>query len=80
MIDRCFTGTSIFARFIRILNRPCRFVDGGGMAVFQAAKAFELFTGVAPDAERMLERFRSEFDQPPTSPGRLKGPSGPPAA
>ena len=42
----------------------CRVVDGGGMAVFQAAKAFELFTGVTPDAERMLERFRSEFDQP----------------
>jgi shikimate dehydrogenase len=36
----------------------CRVVDGGGMAVFQAAKAFELFTGVAPDAERMLARFR----------------------
>ncbi len=39
----------------------CRVVDGGGMAVFQAAKAFELFTGVAPNAERMLERFRSQF-------------------
>ena len=38
----------------------CRTVDGGGMAVFQAAKAFELFTGVAPDMERMLGRFRSE--------------------
>lgn len=39
----------------------CRTVDGGGMAVFQAARAFELFTGVAPDAERMLERFRSDL-------------------
>ena len=39
----------------------CRVVDGGGMAVFQAAKAFELFTGVAPDAERMLQRFRAEL-------------------
>lgn len=38
----------------------CRTVDGGGMAVFQAARAFELFTGVAPDAERMLQRFRTE--------------------
>lgn len=39
----------------------CRTVDGGGMAVFQAAKAFELFTGVTPDAERMLHRFRAEL-------------------
>jgi shikimate dehydrogenase len=38
-----------------------RVVDGGGMAVFQAAKAFELFTGAAPDPERMLARFRREF-------------------
>jgi shikimate dehydrogenase len=38
-----------------------RVVDGGGMAVFQAAKAFEYFTGVTPDAERMLEHFRREF-------------------
>jgi shikimate dehydrogenase len=35
----------------------CRTVDGGGMAVFQAAEAFRLFTGVAPDTARMLERF-----------------------
>jgi shikimate dehydrogenase len=35
----------------------CRTVDGGGMAVFQAAEAFRLFTGVTPDAGRMLERF-----------------------
>jgi shikimate dehydrogenase len=32
-------------------------VDGGGMAVFQAARAFELFTGIAPDQERMLRSF-----------------------
>jgi shikimate dehydrogenase len=38
----------------------CRTIDGGGMAVFQAARAFELFTGAAPDAERMLRRFRAE--------------------
>ena len=37
----------------------CRTVDGGGMVVFQAAEAFRLFTGVRPDARRMLERFRS---------------------
>lgn len=32
----------------------CRTLDGGGMAVFQAAHAFRLFTGREPDAERML--------------------------
>ena len=39
--------------------RGCRTVDGGGMAVFQAAGAFRLFTGLEPDAERMLRHFRS---------------------
>ena len=29
------------------------------MAVFQAVKAFELFSGVTPDAQRMLEHFQS---------------------
>ena len=43
----------------------CRTVDGGGMAVFQAARAFELFTGVTPDAERMLARFRDERTDAP---------------
>jgi shikimate dehydrogenase len=37
----------------------CRTLDGGGMAVFQAVEAFRLFTGVTPDAERMLRHFRS---------------------
>jgi shikimate dehydrogenase len=35
----------------------CRTLDGGGMAVFQAALSFELFTGVRPDRERMLRHF-----------------------
>jgi shikimate dehydrogenase len=35
----------------------CRTLDGGGMAVFQAAGSFELFTGVEPDRERMLRHF-----------------------
>ena len=35
----------------------CRTLDGGGMAVFQAADSFELFTGVQPDRERMLRHF-----------------------
>jgi shikimate dehydrogenase len=37
----------------------CRTVDGGGMAVFQAAESFRLFTGIQPDANRMLRWFRS---------------------
>ncbi|MFW9269801.1 shikimate dehydrogenase [Pseudomonas sp. NR3] len=37
----------------------CRTLDGGTMAVFQAVKAFELFSGVAPDAGRMLAHFQS---------------------
>jgi shikimate dehydrogenase len=35
----------------------CQTLDGGGMAVFQAALSFELFTGVHPDRERMLRHF-----------------------
>jgi shikimate dehydrogenase len=35
----------------------CRTLDGGGMAVFQAALSFELFTGVRADRERMLRHF-----------------------
>ncbi len=35
----------------------CRTLDGGGMAVFQAVRAFELFTGRAPDAARMRRHF-----------------------
>ena len=37
----------------------CRTLDGSGMVVFQAAEAFRLFTGVAPDYERMLRCFAS---------------------
>lgn len=37
----------------------CRTLDGGNMAVFQAVKAFELFSGVVADAQRMLEHFQS---------------------
>ena len=35
----------------------CRTLDGGGMAVWQAVEAFRLFTGIAPDAGRMLRHF-----------------------
>lgn len=39
--------------------RCCRTLDGGGMVVYQAARCFELFSGVKPDAERMLASFLS---------------------
>jgi shikimate dehydrogenase len=35
----------------------CRTLDGGGMAVFQAADSFELFTGLEPDRDRMMRHF-----------------------
>ncbi|MBF7143934.1 MULTISPECIES: shikimate dehydrogenase [Pseudomonas] len=37
----------------------CRTLDGSTMAVFQAVKAFELFTGLQADAERMSAHFHS---------------------
>lgn len=42
-------------------ERGCRTLDGGGMAVFQAADAMALFTGVEPDRERMLAHL-AEMD------------------
>ncbi len=44
--------------------RGCRVLDGGGMAVFQAVDSFRLFTGVEPDAERMLGAFATLVDAP----------------
>ena len=37
--------------------KGCRTLHGGGMAVFQAAEAFRLFTGLQADAERMSRHF-----------------------
>jgi shikimate dehydrogenase len=43
---------------LRTANRNgCRTLNGSGMAVFQAVDAFRLFTGIQPDAERMLRSF-----------------------
>jgi shikimate dehydrogenase len=39
----------------------CRTLDGGGMAVFQAALAFKLFFEVEPDIPRMLRRFHARL-------------------
>ena len=40
-------------------NLGCRTMAGTGMAVYQAVQAFELFTGIAPDRERMIDHFRA---------------------
>tara|TARA_R110002020_G_scaffold176756_15_gene369278 strand:+ start:2443 stop:3255 length:813 start_codon:yes stop_codon:yes gene_type:complete len=39
-------------------SRGCRTISGEGMAVYQAVRAFELFTGHAADAGRMRATFR----------------------
>ncbi len=38
-------------------EQGCRTLDGGGMAVLQAVQAFRLFTGLAPEADRMSRHF-----------------------
>ena len=40
-------------------RRGCRTMPGSGMAIFQAVKAFELFTGIAPDPKTMAQHFES---------------------
>jgi shikimate dehydrogenase len=42
----------------------CRTLSGEGMAVFQAVRAFELFTGIQPDLDRMKAAFAA-FDRVP---------------
>jgi len=37
----------------------CRVANGGGMAIFQAAEGFELFTGHAPDIAQMVSTFQA---------------------
>ena len=37
----------------------CRALDGSGMTIYQAVRAFELFTGIVPDAGRMARHFAS---------------------
>jgi shikimate dehydrogenase len=45
-------------------QRGCRTLDGEGMAVHQAARAFELFTGIQPDVDRMRAAFAAFGDTP----------------
>lgn len=42
--------------------KGCRVLDGGGMAVHQAADAFRLFTGRVPDVSRMRATFAAFGD------------------
>jgi shikimate dehydrogenase len=42
-------------------TKGCRILNGSGMAVYQAAQAMELFTGLKPDAERMRRKFTSKL-------------------
>jgi shikimate dehydrogenase len=39
-------------------HRGCRVLHGGYMAVYQAARTFELVTGLTPDPERMLRHLQ----------------------
>ena len=41
----------------RARAKGCRTAHGGGMAVFQAVHAFGHFSGLVPDADRMLAHF-----------------------
>ncbi|MCJ7874159.1 shikimate dehydrogenase [Phaeobacter sp. J2-8] len=62
--DRHWVGDIVYfpreTEFLRAARaRGCRTVDGSGMAVFQAVRAFHLFTGVTADDRRMRATFES---------------------
>lgn len=40
-------------------QKGCRVLPGSGMAIFQAVRAFEHFTGLVPDIGRMEETFKA---------------------
>jgi shikimate dehydrogenase len=44
-------------------SKGCRVLDGGGMAVYQAAGAFAIFTGIAADSDRMRNRFLMQLGE-----------------
>jgi shikimate dehydrogenase len=52
-----------FPRETELLRRAralgCRTLAGSGMAIHQAVRAFELFTGVAPDRVAMTSHFET---------------------
>jgi len=51
----------------------CTVMKGGGMAVFQAVRAFERFTGVVPDVDRMKAHFDSLVNRKHPEVTRFKG-------
>ena len=40
-------------------NKGCQILSGAGMALYQAVRAFELFTGKKPDVKRMWNAFQA---------------------
>ncbi|WP_353645314.1 shikimate dehydrogenase [Mesorhizobium sp. WSM2239] len=48
-------------------RRGCRTLNGEGMAVYQAARAFELFTGISPNVDRMKAAFAAFVGEPAAS-------------
>jgi shikimate dehydrogenase len=52
-----FPADTELLRLARSLG--CRTMAGTGMAVYQAVKAFELFTGITPDRASMIGHFRA---------------------
>lgn len=50
--------TPLETEFIKVAAaRGAQVLTGGGMCVYQAAEAFQLFTGIAPDVDRMHQTF-----------------------
>jgi shikimate dehydrogenase len=45
-------------------RKGCLTLDGSGMAINQAAEAFDIFTGLNADRTRMLESFDAFTAQP----------------
>ncbi|UIN29259.1 shikimate dehydrogenase [Microbacterium binotii] len=56
-------------------ERGCRTVPGGGMAVHQAADAFELITGIRPDPARMRRDFTRLIEATGEAPSRPPQPA-----
>ena len=52
-----FPAETALLRYARELG--CRTLAGTGMAVYQAVKAFELFTGIVPDRDSMIAHFKA---------------------
>lgn len=48
-------------------RRGCRVAHGGGMAVYQAAAGFELFTGRTADTDRMTTHLKALMADPATA-------------